>query len=72
MREEYIYRKDNEGTIYLPEDEKKKENPIENTSEEYPRIKCIKCGYPVDFPSMGGRDLCAWCDDGQPRPDETK
>jgi len=38
--------------------------------ERDPRIKCIKCGYPVDFPSMGGRDLCGWCDSGQPRPEE--
>ena len=35
-------------------------------------IKCIICGFFVPSPSCGGRDICAWCDCGQPRPESTK
>jgi hypothetical protein len=29
---------------------------------------CRACGQPVTEASMGGTDLCPWCDMGKPRP----
>ena len=33
---------------------------------------CRICGYPVMDASMGGTDVCPWCDMGKERPDKTK
>lgn len=30
---------------------------------------CRLCGYPVMYASMGGTDVCPWCDLGKPRPE---
>lgn len=33
---------------------------------------CRICGYPVIDASMGGTDVCPWCDMGKERPDKTR
>ena len=33
---------------------------------------CRICGKPVMDASMGGTDVCPWCDMGQERPDKTR
>jgi len=42
----------------------------ENISIEYDEnAPCRVCGYPVTEASMGGTDVCPWCDTGEERPD---
>jgi hypothetical protein len=31
---------------------------------------CILCGKEAGAGSMGGRNICCWCDCGTPRPDD--
>ena len=33
---------------------------------------CRICGYPVIDASMGGTDVCPWCDMGQERPSKLR
>jgi hypothetical protein len=33
---------------------------------------CRICGYPVWEASMGGTDVCSYCDCGKERPDKTR
>ncbi len=37
-----------------------------------PSAPCRICKYPVVAASMGGTDVCPWCDMGVERPDKTR
>lgn len=46
-----IYNKIGGGTLEIEYDE---------------NAPCMSCGFPVKEASMGGTDICPWCDTGNP------